>query len=128
MSELNLSGPDGKPLQQAEAPQKRPMPNRREKYNVCFMMFTLMTREERRGLIKALKLMRERLDLMYPNGMSEEDIKNDLAKAASQVVPDGEGNAESENPEIAAEPSVPAQPEDNKDSTEVAPVGEEGGC
>lgn len=121
-----LSGPDGKPLQSLPEPAARPMPNRREKYNMVFMMFTLMSREERRGLRKALKVMQPRLDLMYPNGMSEGDIKNDLAKAASEVVPDEEGHPEPENKEVAAELDIPIQPEDHKDGVEVAAADEEG--
>jgi hypothetical protein len=94
-----LSGPDGKPLQNLpDSPPSRQMPTRREKYNLVFMMFTLMDREERKGLIKALKAIRPRLDLMYPMGMKEGDIKNDLAKAVDAVVPEGEGHAEPEKP------------------------------
>lgn len=70
--------------------------------------------------------MQPRLDLMYPNGMTEGDIKNDLEKAANEVVPEVEGHAEPENTEVVAKLDIPVQPEDNKNGVEVAAEDQEG--
>lgn len=119
---MNLIGPDGKELSKP-APQKGPMMDRQQKFNMIFMVFTIMTKEERQKLIKMLKPLRRKLDLMYPNGMTEEDIKRDIEKAAVQVVPNEANNAVAEKPEVQPEPSVPAQPESDQSVTESAESG-----
>lgn len=125
MSDIQLAGPDGKPL---EKPVARPMPDRKQKFDMCFIMVTLMTREERRQFKKMLRPLVRKLDLFYPNGMSEGDIKRDIEKAAVSIVPNGANDAESQVAEVGAQPSVSAQPEGDSDGEEVAAPGEEGGC
>lgn len=118
---MELSGPDGKPMQKPEA---RRMPSRQEKFNMIYMMFTLMTQEERQKLIQSLRPLRRELDLRYPNGMNEGDMKNDLEKAANAVVPNPEDIAQPEATEVGAEQSVPAQLEGDPVGPEVAPLHE----
>jgi len=123
---MDLLGPDGKEMSAPQAPSspaQRHMPSRQEKFNLVFMMFTLMTTAERQQLVKALRPLRRKLDVLYPNGMSEGDIKNDLEKAANAVVPDEQGNAVPQTAEVGAEQSVPVEP---KSDAHVEESGE--GC
>lgn len=90
---------------------------------MIYMMVTLMTAEERRMLKKSLRPLIRELDIKYPNGMSEGDMRHDIEKAANAVVPNVEGN-QSENAEVAAPLDIPVQPEGDKNGGEVAPVGE----
>lgn len=130
-----LLGPDGQELAPAAAPKPRAMPTRQEKFNMVLMMFTLMTREERQMLTKQLRPLRRKLDLMYPNGMTEADIKQDMVKAAEAVVEEAQDapepmtaeeealereisqlseqpdNAVAEAAEVGTEQSVPDQSE-----------------
>lgn len=91
---------------------------------MIYMMVTLMTKEERRMLKKSLRPLTRELDVKYPNGMSEGDMKNDLEKAANAVVPNTENDAQPEATEVGAEQSVPAQPEGDVGSPEVTPLHE----
>lgn len=122
---MELLGPDGKEMPK-DTPQARRMPTRQEKFNMIYMMVTLMTSEERRMLKKSLRPLIRELDVKYPNGMSEGDMRHDIEKAANAVVPDGEGNAQPENAEVPAEQCVATQPQGDQDGSEVAESGE--GC
>lgn len=118
---MSLLGPDGKEMQPAQAPEARRMPSRQEKFNMIYMMVTLMTAEERRMLKKSLRPLIRELDFKYPNGMSEGDMRHDIEKAANAVVPDGEA-IQPENAEVAAPLDIPVQPEGNENGTEVTPL------
>lgn len=120
---MELLGPDGKEMPK-DSPQARRMPSRQEKFNMIYMMVTLMTAEERRMLKKSLRPLIRELDIKYPKGMSEGDMKNDLEKAANSVVPEVEGNTQPEAAEVPAEQSVPAQLEGDASGPEAAPLHE----
>lgn len=75
-------------------------------------------------LKKSLRPLIRELDIKYPNGMSEGDMKNDIEKAANAVVPNVEDGTKPENPEVGQEQSVPAQPEGDGSGPEVAPLHE----
>ncbi len=118
-----LAGPDGKVLEK-QSPEARRMPSRQEKFNMIYMMVTLMTREERQMLKKSLRPLIRELDLKYPNGMTEGDMKNDLEKAANEVLSDVEGHAEPPSAESAAPLDVPVQREGDESVAESTPGGE----
>jgi len=92
---MSLLGPDGKEI----TPKSRVAPTRQEKFNMVYMMFTLMSRAERQVLIKTLRPLRRKLDDMYPNGMTEDDIKKDIEKQTGAI------NAKSSGPEGGETPS-----------------------
>ena len=120
---MSLLGPDGKEMPK-QTPEARRMPTRQEKFNMIYMMVTLMTSEERRMLKKSLRPLIRELDIKYPNGMSEGDMKNDIEKAANAVVPDTSNDAKPEDTEIPAEQCVAVQPKGNDGAGESAPGGE----
>ena|SRR5581483_3231480 len=120
---MSLLGPDGKEMPK-QTPEARRMPTRQEKFNMIYMMVTLMTAEERRMLKKSLRPLIRELDIKYPNGMSEGDMRRDIEKAANAVVPEGEGHTEPENAEVPTEQCVAVQSEGDKSAGESAPSGE----
>lgn len=117
---MELSGPNGKPMQKPEA---RRMPTRQEKFNMIYMMVTLMTSVERRMLKKSLRPLIRELDLKYPMGMSEGDMKHDLEKAANEIVPEEQGHAIAPDAESPAQSSVSPQLQVNEGGPETAPSG-----
>lgn len=138
MSNVPLLGPDGKEMAAPAAPKVRAMPTTGEKFNMVLMMFTLMTKKERQMLVKQLRPLRRKLDLMYPNGMSEADIKTDMEKAAESVIEaaenepepmsaeeealeneisklsEQENNAEPQNAEVGSEQDIPVESENGE--------------
>lgn len=118
MSDIKLLGADGKELDQPKPQQRSMVMDRQQKFNMVFMVFTIMTREERQKLLKMLKPLRQKLDIMYPNGMTEEDVKRDIEKAALSVVPKEQGNTVAPVAEVQPEQCVPVQPESDAPSNE----------
>lgn len=91
---------------------------------MIYMMVTLMTSEERRMLKKSLRPLIRELDIKYPNGMNEGDMRHDIEKAANAVVPDGEGNPQPADAQVPAQQCVPAQLQGDESGPETTPLHE----